>query len=169
MLVIDAARLLLFPAVMAFAASSDLLTMTISNRISIILVLGFAVLAPITGISVETMAWHFLSGMIVLALGLICYARGWVGGGDVKLAALVAMWLGISLLPDFLLLASIFGGALTMLILSFRSMPLPGTLVRLPWLARLHEATEGVPYGIALALAALVIYPSTIWMKAVVG
>jgi len=36
-MVADTIRLMLFPAVMAFAASSDLLTMTISNRVSLIL------------------------------------------------------------------------------------------------------------------------------------
>ena len=45
----DAIRLLLFPALMAFAASSDLLTMTISNRLSIALAAGFFLLAPVTG------------------------------------------------------------------------------------------------------------------------
>ena len=38
----DAIRLLVFPALMAFAASSDLFTMTISNRVTLALVGGFA-------------------------------------------------------------------------------------------------------------------------------
>ena len=48
-MVADAIRLLLFPALMAFAASSDLLTMTISNRVSLILVGAFFVLARPVG------------------------------------------------------------------------------------------------------------------------
>ena len=47
----DAIRLLLFPALMAFAASSDLLTMTISNRLSLALAAGFFLLTLITGMS----------------------------------------------------------------------------------------------------------------------
>jgi prepilin peptidase CpaA len=35
------------------------------------------------------------------------------------------------------------------------------------WVQRLHQKDGGVPYGIALAAAALVVYPDTIWMKAV--
>ena len=42
-MVADTIRLMLFPAVMAFAASSDLLTMTISNRVSLILAAGFLI------------------------------------------------------------------------------------------------------------------------------
>ena len=44
-MILDLARLLLFPALMAFAAASDLLTMTISNRVSLGLVAGFFLLA----------------------------------------------------------------------------------------------------------------------------
>jgi prepilin peptidase CpaA len=41
--------------------------------------------------------------------------------------------------------------------------------VRQPWLARLHDRRVGVPYGIALAAAALAVYPNTIWMTVAVG
>jgi prepilin peptidase CpaA len=169
MMVLDAARIILFPAAMAIAASSDLLTMTISNRISIALALGFAVLAPLAGMGLEGIAWQILAGGIVLGLGFLCHMRGWVGGGDVKLASAIALWLGFGRMIDFLLIASIFGGALTLLILGFRRAPLPKLMQRVRWIGRLHDAGEGIPYGIALALAAMVIYPSTIWMKAIAG
>ena len=35
-----------------------------------------------------------------------------------------------------------------------------------PWIQRLHAKGGGVPYGIALAAAALAIYPKTGWMPA---
>ena len=57
-MVADAIRLMLFPALMAFAASSDLLTMTISNRVSLILVGGFLALALVTGMSVSEMLFR---------------------------------------------------------------------------------------------------------------
>jgi prepilin peptidase CpaA len=43
---------------------------------------------------------------------------------------------------------------------------MPSILAGKRWAERLHEPGGGVPYGIALAVAALVIYPSTIWMQA---
>jgi len=55
---------------------------------------------------------------------------------------------------------------LTLLILEFRKRLLPPMLANQPWLSRLHEPNGGVPYGIALAAAALVIYPSTVWTTA---
>jgi prepilin peptidase CpaA len=39
----------LFPAAMAFAAASDLVSMAISNRLSIALLLGFFVMAAMIG------------------------------------------------------------------------------------------------------------------------
>ena len=57
-MIADAIRLLLFPALMAFAASSDLLTMTISNRISLILVGGFFFLAVWSGMPLADIGMH---------------------------------------------------------------------------------------------------------------
>ena len=59
----------------------------------------------------------------------------------------------------------LLGGVLTLLIIRFRQLPLPQALSRHAWIARLHNQEEGVPYGIALAAAALAIYPYTGWMK----
>jgi len=166
MTLIDAIRLLVFPSLMAFAASSDLLTMTISNRISLALVAGFLALAAASGMNLHDIGMHFLAGGIVLVLTFICYARGWVGGGDAKLASATALWFGFEHVWDYLLWASLLGGVLTLLIMRFRQLPLPYALGRHAWIARLHDRDNGVPYGIALALAALTIYPYTEWMKA---
>jgi prepilin peptidase CpaA len=164
-MVADAIRLLLFPALMAIAASSDLLTMTISNRISLALAGGFFLLAIVTGMSLYAIGMHIGAAAIVLAIAFVCFARGWIGGGDAKLAAATALWFGFDYLLDYLIYASLFGGALTILLIQFRLLPLPALLARQQWVLRLHEKGGGVPYGIALAAAALVVYPETSWMS----
>jgi len=165
-MVTDVIRLLLFPALMAFAASSDLLTMTISNRLSLALAGGFFLLTLMTGMSLPAIGMHLAAAAVVLVVTFACFSQGWIGGGDAKLAAATALWLGFDHLLDYIIYAALFGGALTLLILSFRRFPLPAMLARQKWIARLHEAGGGVPYGIALAAAALVIYPKTGWMPA---
>jgi prepilin peptidase CpaA len=165
-MLIDAARLLLFPAMMAFAASTDLFTMTISNRVSLILAAGFLALAALDGMPVVEIGSHLAAGFVVLAVGFVFFYRGWMGGGDVKLAAATALWLGWGHLYEYLLYASLLGGVLTLFILEFRKRTLPPVLANQPWVARLHEPAGGVPYGIALAAAALLVYPSTVWMNA---
>lgn len=164
---LDVLRLLLFPALMAFAAASDLFTMTISNRISLLLLAGFAVLAAFGGMSFDEVLSHLGAGAVVLVVAFGCFAMGWIGGGDAKLAAATALWFGFDHLMPYLLYASLIGGALTLLIIQFREFPLPRPLLSQPWLLRLHDKRTGIPYGIALAIGALLIYPETVWMKAV--
>jgi prepilin peptidase CpaA len=160
-------ELTLFPAVMAFAASSDLFTMTIANRVSIILVAGFGLLAVLTGMGAADLLSHVGAAAAVLVVVFAFFARGWIGGGDAKLAAATALWLGFANLLDYLFYASLLGGALTLAIIYFRGVPLPQVFVGLPWAERLHRSDSGVPYGIALAAAALVVYPHTPWMAAI--
>ena len=84
-----------------------------------------------------------------------------------KMATAIALWFGFAHLLDFLLYASIFGGALTLLLIEFRRWPLPYVLAGQPWLLRLHHNETGIPYGIALAIGALIVYPDTPWIKMV--
>ena len=163
-MLIDAFRLLFFPALMAFAASSDLFTMTISNRLSIALVAGFAVLTVVSGMALPAIGLHLAAGALVLVISFVLFTQGWIGGGDAKLAAATALWFGFDYLFDYVVYASIFGGVLTLLIIQFRHMALPEVLAKQAWIQRLHERSGGVPYGIALAAAALVVYPNTGWM-----
>ena len=166
-MVIETAILLLFPAMMAFAASSDLLTMTISNRVTLTLLCGFIALALVTGMGRDELLSHVGAGFAVLVVTFIFFARGWIGGGDAKLAAVTALWFGFDQLLDYVLYASLLGGVLTLAMIRFRLLPLPKILAGQEWLQRLHRLDSGVPYGIALAVAALLIYPHTPWMKAI--
>jgi prepilin peptidase CpaA len=166
-MILDIARLLLFPALMAFAAASDLFTMTISNRISLALAAGFLVLALLGGMGLPDILSHVGAGAGVLMAAFACFAMGWVGGGDAKIAAGVALWFGFDHLLTYLVYASLFGGALTLLLLQFRQWPLPYPLAGQAWLTRLHDQQSGVPYGIALAIGALMVYPETEWIKAI--
>jgi prepilin peptidase CpaA len=166
-MILDIVRLSLFPALMAFAAASDLLTMTISNRVSLALAAGFLALALLSGMGFHDILTHLGAGLAVLAVAFACFAMGWIGGGDAKVAAAAALWFGFGHLLNYLLYASLFGGALTLLLLQFRQWPLPWQLAGQPWLLKLHAKESGIPYGIALAIGALMIYPETEWIKAV--
>jgi prepilin peptidase CpaA len=166
-MILDIVRLSLFPALMAFAAASDLLTMTISNRVSLALAAGFLVVALASGMGLSDILLHAGAGAAVLTVAFACFAMGWVGGGDAKVAASAALWFGFADLLNYLVYASMFGGALTLVLLQFRQWPLPYALAGQTWLLRLHAKESGIPYGIALALGALTIYPETEWVKAI--
>lgn len=153
--------LFIFPMLMAFAASSDLLTMRISNWLVLLLVAGFAIAAIATAMPLEQVGMHLVAALLVLTVGFTCFAFGWIGGGDAKLAAATALWLGFGLTLPYLTYAGLIGGALTLLILVLRQLPLPPSLARYQWLDRLHNPTSGVPYGIALAIAGMLTYTNT--------
>jgi prepilin peptidase CpaA len=165
-MLIDTIRLLLFPALMAFAASSDLFTMTISNKLSLALVAAFFLLVFVTGMGFAAIGMHLAAAALVLVVAFLLFTQGWIGGGDAKLAAAAALWFGFGYLLDFLVYASLLGGGLTLVLIQFRRLPLPGLLARQHWIMRLHDKAGGVPYGIALAAAALIVYPKTNWMPA---
>lgn len=164
MTILSYAAFLVFPAFMAYAAFSDLLSMTISNRISLILLAAFLVLAPAAGMGWQAVGLHLAMGGIVLALAFACFAFGWIGGGDAKLAAVIAMWFGPQLVFEFMVLSAIFGGMLTLALLRFRGAIIPAIEMLPDWVRRLHAPREGVPYGVALAAAALMIYPHSKWL-----
>lgn len=161
---LDTFLLLFFPALMAFSAFSDMLTMTIPNRVSLLLVAGFIAMAVLTGMPLKTFGLHAAAGFVVLTVTFSMFAMGWIGGGDAKLAAATGMWCGFGVLVEYLMVASVLGGFLTLGILYLRTFLLPEFAMKITWIARLHHYKTGIPYGIALSAAGLMVYPYTqIW------
>ncbi|HTO41988.1 MAG TPA: prepilin peptidase [Rhizomicrobium sp.] len=143
------------------AAGWDLASFTIPNFIQIGLILAFAAFFLTAGIPLSALGGHLLAGLLGLAFGFTLFALGYIGGGDAKLLACVSLWLGFTDLPAYVLLACVLGGALSLAILALRKLPLPSFFARQPWLLRLHDPKEGVPYGVALAAAVFLILPQT--------
>ncbi len=158
---LDVALYLAFPVAMALGAICDLTTMTIPNRLSAALALLFPFAAVALGMPIAVFGMHLVAGFVVLAVGILFFSRGWIGGGDAKLAAAVALWFGFDQLIPFVTYAGMLGGLLTVGILIFRSWMLPAFALRHQWVARLHDVNVGVPYGIAIAAGAMLIYAET--------
>jgi prepilin peptidase CpaA len=157
-----------FPILMALSASMDLLTFTIPNRLCLALALGYLVFAALLGVPAVDILLNISCALAILAIAFVMFTLGWVGGGDAKLAAATAAWLGWTAILNYGVAAALFGGVLTLVILGARMAPLPAAFARVDWLARLHNANAGVPYGIALAAAGLMQYPnSSIWTAVV--
>lgn len=150
------------PALLALAAGWDLASYTIPNWLPAALVAAFAVFLLAAGMTPAMAGWHLLAGFLGLAIGFTLFALGYIGGGDAKLFAAVALWLGLDLdLMSYVLIASVLGGALTLALLALRKLPMPARLTGQSWLVRLHDERAGIPYGVALAAGAFLILPQT--------
>jgi prepilin peptidase CpaA len=166
---LELAFFVLLPGAVAFAAAMDLFTMTIPNRLSAAMCLAFFPLAWMAGLGLWEVAAHVSAGALVLAIGVGLFAGGWFGGGDAKLLAAIALWLGFENLFQYLLYVAVAGGMLATLFSSARSVPLPGMLLSEPWAVRLHRIDSGIPYGVALAAGALLVLPHTFWFERLAG
>ncbi|BAV49914.1 peptidase [Mesorhizobium sp. 113-1-2] len=159
---LEALIFVVFPFCMLFAAISDMLSMTIANRVSVLLVVVFALVAPLTGMEWAAYGWHFAAGALVLAVTFGLFAMGGMGGGDAKLLAATAVWMGLNIhLVEYLVVSTIIGGLLTLAILFYRKSPLAIITGRNPFLRHFADDTTGVPYGIALGVGGLLTYPDS--------
>jgi prepilin peptidase CpaA len=158
------AATLCFAATTVWAGVTDLMTMKIRNDLILLLLAFYAVLAPLAGFSVVEIGTNAAVASAVLVCMFGFFSMGWVGGGDAKLAAAIALWVGAEHTLTYLFSAAIFGGVLTLLLLQFRSMVLPAFFHRVSWILNLHTSGSGVPYGIAIAAAALFTFPNTPWV-----
>ena len=157
------AILILFPLLMAYAAFSDMLSMTIANWVSVLLVAGFLLASLCLGTPPKEIGTHFALGFLCLVLTFGCFAMGWMGGGDAKLIAATALWFGPTQgLFDYLLLGAVYGGVLTLGLLAARAAFIPMTGVK--FVDRLLETETGIPYGIGLGAAGLTAYASSDWV-----
>ena len=163
---IEAAILVIFPFCMVHAALSDAVSMTIANRLSLLLAGSFLVLAPFTGMEWSAYAWHVGAGVLVLAVTFAVFALGGMGGGDAKLLSATAVWMGFGMpLLQYLVYGAVFGGLLTIAILAFRNSPVSWYAGRNMFLRHFADGKAGVPYGVALGIAGLMVFPETALMQ----
>lgn len=166
----EIALLIAFPILMGLAASFDLTTMKIPNRLNLTVAGVFFIAALAAGFSLTQVGWHLAAGAAVLAMTFAMFAAGWIGGGDAKLAAATALWFGLDNVVDYLAVAGLLGGVLTLALLKYRATPMPSFAARFAWAVHLHDQKTGVPYGIALAFAALLVMPqSDVFRQAFAG
>ena len=132
-------------AILIVAAAIDVRTFTISNRLN----LTVALLAPVYWLSIALPIWpgvgiQLAAGAGVFALLAGAFYAGMMGGGDVKLAAALALWFSPSSTLKFLVLMSLAGGVLTLAVIALHRF-------------KQREGRPEIPYGVAIAFGGLVI------------
>ncbi|HET9812346.1 MAG TPA: prepilin peptidase [Sphingomicrobium sp.] len=132
-------------AILVVAAAVDVRTFTISNRLNATV----ALLAPLYWLSVGMAPWpgfavQLIAAIVVFLLFALAFFAGMMGGGDVKLAAALALWFPPYVTLKLIVLMSAAGGLLTLIVLGWHA-----------WKSR--EGRPEVPYGVAIACGGLAI------------
>lgn len=157
--IMTAAAICAFPALMAWAALSDVATMTIPNRISLALTGLFFVAAWCAHLSLADTALHAGVGLAALVLTITAFALGWLGGGDAKLIAAACLWVGPAAALPFFTFTAVAGGALALVLLGARWYGAPFAASGPEWLRRLLTPKGAIPYGVAIAAGAIAAFP----------
>ncbi|RUM26744.1 peptidase [Rhizobium vallis] len=158
---IAAAVFVILPLCLAMAAFSDLFTMTIPNRVSLILIVSFFVLAPLSGFDLQMVGMHLAAGAIVFTACFTLFAFNVMGGGDAKLLSATALWFGLNESLLFLMTdVALIGGLVTLLILLVRAQSDTILAIGLPVPNSVLFAKK-IPYGIAIAIGGFMAFPSS--------
>jgi prepilin peptidase CpaA len=160
MTVVQLALVSVFPACVIAAAMTDATSYTIPNRLSAFLAIAFIPAALAVGLTPVTFAISLGFGVAGLAVGVAMFALRWIGGGDAKLLAACALWLGMGAITPFLLWTAVAGGVLAVVLMLLRKAPLPLANIGPAWFGRLMKPGGDVPYGVAIAAGALIALPN---------
>lgn len=164
---IQTSFVLAFPVLVIVAALKDLTSYTIPNWISLALLAAFVPAALIVGAPLQVVGVHVAIALIALIAGMAMFALGWIGGGDAKLFAAAALWIGFPAITTFALVTCVGGGALAVSLLALRSpMFRPYVLSGPAWFGRLATPGENVPYGVAIAVGAMAAFADSTLVRA---
>lgn len=159
--------LCVLPALVIIAGLKDATSFTIPNWISLAAVAAFLPAALMVGAPMGSIGFNLAIGAVALIAGMGMFAMGWIGGGDAKLFAACALWLGWPALATFLLVTALAGGGLAVFLLNVRADWLRAVMPAGPvWVERLRKEGGDVPYGVAIAIGALVAFPGSTLVQA---
>lgn len=146
---------------LVWGAVSDAASFRIPNRITAAIVLLYPAHALAAPQPVEWLGACLIAAGI-FALGILAFARGWFGGGDVKLLAATSLWAGPAMFPSMLLVTGLAGGLLGIVVLLWSRL---GWMLPYGFAAGSAGTGEGerrpsfrthVPYGVAIAAGGIV-------------
>lgn len=154
-----------FPAALLIAAATDLHDFKIPNWVSASLLFAYVAAGVSLGAPASVMVEGLILGAIVLVAGFALFAARFFGGGDAKLFAACAPWIGLHQYIEYLTATAIAGGAFALIILAFRRTPVLPVYAHAPWILRMHQNQNELPYGVAISIGGLMTFSQTPFFK----
>lgn len=164
----DILILSVFPILLVAAGIGDFLTMRIPNWLNGALIVSFFVMIFVAGMPFEIIKWHLAAAGIVLVGGIVLFFTIQFGGGDAKMLAASALWVGWTPLLPFLFYTALAGGGLAVLAIIWRRLGHESDMRGAVWLRGLFDKQIKIPYGVAIAIGGIITYSETWWVKSVV-
>jgi len=150
-----------FPAALLIAAAHDICEFKIPNWISVVLILAYPAAGLAVGASAEVIFEGLLIAAAMLVIGFVFYVVKFFGGGDAKLFAATAPWIGLGVLGNFLFFTAMAGMILALGLMMFRKTPPLPVYAQAPWVMQLHQRKHDLPYGVAIATGGLISFSQT--------
>jgi prepilin peptidase CpaA len=154
-----------FPLLMVLAGIGDFFTLRIPNWLNALIAAAAPVLALALGMPLDIMGLHGAAGFIMLLAGMALFFAGQIGGGDAKLMAAAGLWVGIDPLLPFVIYTALAGGVLAVIMYGGNRLLTAGDLYCPTWLGHFAGKKVQLPYGIAIAAGALIVFPDTWWLS----
>lgn len=157
-----------FPIMLVAAGIGDFLTMRIPNWLTGAMVVLFFVVALIAGMPWQIMMWHVLAGVAVLAVGILLFFTIRFGGGDAKMLAAGALWVGLKGLAPFVFYTAVCGGALAIVAMIWVYFKQTHDETENALLKKIFSKKIDVPYGVAIAGGGILAFPQTWWVQSMI-
>lgn len=151
----------LFPFLMVLAATSDVLTRRIPNKVNISIFLLFFPAAWIGGLGAGSIAIHFACGLGILGLGFVLFSCRLIGGGDAKLLAAASIWFGPDGVVTFISVTALAGGLLAIAVIAWKLVALDLEVRNVPRARLVRNFTPNMPYGYAITAGALIAFSAS--------
>ncbi len=162
---IELLTMMLLPAMVVLAGVGDFLTMRIPNWLNVVIALSVFPMAWLAGMPFEVFQWHLVTGTLVLVASFGLFAGGVIGGGDAKLFAATALWMGWPQVVPFLIVTTLAGGVLAVVMKFWQAVRIEHEVKNAAWLKQVIRSNLDLPYGVAIAAGCVATYPQTWWMQ----
>lgn len=150
-----------YPVLLLAAAISDLLTRRIPNWMTASFVLLWPFQVILSGMEFRMIGLHVAAGIVGLAVGFVLFALRYIGGGDAKVFSGACLWIGLDQMLELTVLTTLIGGVLAATFLILRGFAAnPAMAIALIWIGRERVEALSLPYGVAIAAAAILLAPA---------
>jgi len=149
------------------AGVSDFFTLKIPNWLNATIAVSVVPFVLLSGMPLEIFAWHVIAGLLTFVVGFVLFSANIIGGGDAKMLAACAIWVGWDALMQFAVVTAFAGGALVIMIKIWAFFARRQNLGKTGWAKNFLSKKPQLPYGIAIAAGGVIAFPATWWVQQV--